>query len=397
MIIQSSNLDNPFIITKLTIDDINIDQHLVSVTINEDIFSPFMKGSLVLSRLILDFDRDWDNKHLGFINREIIVSWTTDIIDETKDYNRSCNFRIYAVSEDTESTIKLLFIEAGYFNYLTRQFCDGWEKTETTKIINSILETQVFINGVKKPKMIISSSLNKLSYTNPNWTPAKAINFLLLQSSFGYFLFSKTNGEMVLRSLKDLSSGSEVEKLFMITAPEDNKWTQSKIIDYTIESSNDNILSQIINGIHGLNITEYDIIKKTISSSLINNINNEIKLIGNNSNYLSETFDLDLRREFGIKGSNVEIYQKNIAIRDFIKNNNTALLLNGVSKREIGTLINIDLYVKGRFLTDPRNERSGKNLITSIDHILTKNAYVQKIIAVKPGLNKYQERKPIEV
>jgi hypothetical protein len=145
-------------------------------------------------------------------------------------------------------------------------------------------------------------------------------------------------------------------------------------------------------GAFGVVVREYDVKTKSVSTSNINNdVDNSLVKLGENSSKVGD-FSSDGRNKFFVSGLNGKDVELNETLAERIQRSSISLLLNGVSSRRIGSIVDLDLNRSDILLSDNRNEFNGKALIFRLTHVFNKLKYVQIMECIKTGLNDWKPR-----
>lgn len=391
-IINSNDLKNPFIISQIEIDGLDVSKELQSIIFEENIFSVFMKGTLNISKISIIYPNYWKNKELGFLNRKIKFKYSTDIQSESDE--KELEFIIYSIKYESDSLISLLFTQESEYSYLTNNFCDGWNEIKIDTIIKEIFTKYINNQNIKFGEL---KNENKISFTNPNWVPVKTINYLLPRMKSGsnsaFLLFSNSKNELLCKPINEFLNKSSIEDLKLVFSNKEGKqqYTVSEIIEYKIHGGiNRNVILEMINNMHGLIINEYDILSKELKKPInINNIKMDIKQLGTETNL----YDLiSNKNKFSFSNLNKETYERSNIIYEYIKNNNLTTYLYGNNSRNIGDIVDIDITTTNSYFINNKDEYNGNCMIGSIIHMFTYKSYLQKIVLFKSGLNKYKQK-----
>lgn len=401
--IVSTSQTNPFKVSRIEIGGLDLSDHFVSLGLEEGMFHNFVFGTLCLKRAFLDFPGDWDGKEQGFLGRQFVMEWTTDVIREKS--SKKITMVVYGVSENGAENVTLLLVQEPALDFYTKQFCDAWESEKLSVIAEGVLTERA---GIKKDSLFVQKSSNSVSYANPvTWSTSKAMRYLLpmMKSSdghCGYVLFSstRTDGKVYCQPFNDFVGKSNSERFTMFTKfPSDPKsisTTLSVILEYGFSPDGSNLLEQMTDGAFGSVISEYDPKTKAVSQKSINNtVDDTLKKNGPN-NVTIATMNMRGRvNSFYFSGSHGEEIERSEALYEFLKKNTLIFSTYGLSSRNVGDTVSVDLYSEKNMLNDPRAERSGKNVITGITHMITPLVYYHKVSCVKPGLMEWIQRKPI--
>jgi len=400
VIVSTNPIKNPFKISTITIDDFDISDYFLNLTLEEGIFNTFIYGTLVLDRRNLVPPKTWNNPEFGFINRTFKINWTHNMKDENYEFNKEIELKIYGIHENTMDNIVLLLIQEGAYNFINKQFCDGWKDLNINEIVNDIIFTKT---GIKN--LSITKTSNKFTYVNPIiWSPSQALKYLLpmMKSESGdcaYVLFSSTkeSGKMYCLPVNTLFNNKVSEELVLLAKqPEkttDIELTLNMILGYNFNSDYSNILEQMNDDIYGSNIEEYDPKTKVLKPININNIiQKNVKMLGSESSILDNFDTTESQYAFYFSGMNGETIEKSETIYEYLIKNNILISVYGFSTRNVGDIVNLNLYSGKNMINDPRNEYSGNIMISNISHMFSISGYYQKLSCVRSGYNKYENR-----
>jgi hypothetical protein len=397
--ILSQRPENPFLISKLEVDGIDVSKHFASITLEESVLGAFPYGTLVLSREFLDYSDSWEEVELGFIGKILKFEWTTDV--ESGKSGKSVEFLVYGRSSEGRKSVSLLLVspEAPYF--YTKQFCDSWSEAALHSVVGDVLKNHA---GVKSAA--VSQATTKVTYANPlAWSPSNACRYLvpMMDGSDGcaYLLFSKTTDSGTKTQcvpVGTLLAGEPSEKISLHSKiPGEQKEVLSNLstaAGYRLNPSMSNLLEQLRDCVLGVSVTEYDWRAGTASAQDINMVEKNIRVIGRKSG-LTEMFEGPYRNSFYFAGLNGQTTEKSVAAYDYVRNNDVSVYVTGLSTRELGTVVYLDLYSEKGLLNDPRSELSGKSLVSKIRHVFTIDEYYQTLSCVKTGLGNWKKREAI--
>ena len=400
--IENPNIQNPFRISKMSIDGLNIETDFQLLRFEEDLFHQFLYGSVLVSRVAFDNYPEWDNPELGALDRVLTLQYTTDLNNEEENSEITLEFIVYAIKR-SEENLNLSLIQSTAVDFYTKEFQDGWEDVNVNVILSDI------INKHSGSTLTVDSpSLTKTSFTNPNWTPVQAVQYLLPEYQndnglLGSVMYSNVDGDLTLdsinRLLKTKPNGSEEVLVRQgsheaVKNPKHMSANLSELSSYEFSRGSQNIITQIQDGIiSSTNLEEYNIINKASKSTIINSvIENDLERIGSNSG-LIDSYESIISSRFALANGNQAVKIKNDIIIDYVSRNYISVGIPAISSRRVATWVKLDLSTDDKFLVDPMTEFSDYVLVTKISHVFSQSNYQQTLNLFQSGLNDYTERR----
>ena len=255
----------------------NVTNQLLTIQIYEDLFAPFMSGSLIFSES-LDFVANFP-----FIGEEVVT-----IRIFTPGYDKSqprdiinARFYIYKISDreklaDRNTVYQLHFISVEAITDLNTKISKAFEG-DIKVIVPSLVDTWLQGPGQKfKKPMKCSLVANKTKYVSNYWSPIKNINYLAERAidSKGnptYIFFENRYGFNFL-SLDELNANGNTKQVFLNNAVQDevkpgggsnrNILKQYQTIKEFEVISSQNYMDNVMGGAYGSTIMFFDITKK---------------------------------------------------------------------------------------------------------------------------------------
>lgn len=211
----------------------NLIDYLVEVNLHENIFSPFITGSITLSdsrNLIRD---------MIIMGDEILsISFKTPGLDPDRTITKT--FRIHGLKEK-------VYVKDGSTQVYILNFCsiemfadidnpiyasfEGKPEDIVKEIFDTYLSNDVNIPILKTDKFtpkksgltVLSKTKNKIKFVSPGWTPAKCINWICSKSvpltGAADFLFWETAYGFFFGTVNDLIGGGESIGNYALTSP----------------------------------------------------------------------------------------------------------------------------------------------------------------------------------
>lgn len=249
----------------------NITGQIVQVTVFEDLFSPFMTGSLIVKE-------SYDFLNLfPLVGEEVLdLVVTTPRIPNAKISGR---FHIYKMSDRTVSGDKTTMYELNFISI--ESLVDMNKKIskvyngKISDIIKPFIADQV--DGLETEKQyVIENTRNSIKYISNFWSPVKNLTFLadnaISETQSPSFLFFENRDGFNFRSLEGLYQGNVVQKFTMDRYTRDNfpmggntlNITEDfrRITDYSVPVAYD-YMDRLRSGMMSSKLVSYDSTKKS--------------------------------------------------------------------------------------------------------------------------------------
>lgn len=264
------NIDSVLITTPKGVYQ-NVTGQILAINIFEDIFSPFITGSLVLKE-----SYDFSNL-FPLVGEEVLdLVVTTPQIPNGKISGR---FHIYKMSNKTQVGDKTTMYE---LNFISIESLIDMNKKISKVYSGKISDLIVpFINdqvdGLEsKKQFVIENTRNSIKYISNFWSPIKNLTFLsdnaISETQSPSFLFFENRDGFNFRSLENLYKGNVIQKFVRDRYTRDNfplggnalniTEDYKRIVDYTVVDSYDYV-DRLRSGMLSSKLMSYDSTKKT--------------------------------------------------------------------------------------------------------------------------------------
>jgi hypothetical protein len=249
----------------------NVTGQTLAINVYEDIFSPFITGSLILKESF-----DFSNM-FPLVGEEVLdLVVTTPQIPTGKISGR---FHIYKMSNKTQVGDKTTMYELNFISI--ESLIDMNKKVskvysgKISDLIKQFIVDQV--DGMESEKQyVIENTRNSIKYISNFWNPIKNLTFLadnaISETQSPSFLFFENRDGFNFRSLENLYKGNVVQKFTRDRYTRDNfdlggnalniTEDYKRIVDYTIVDSYDYI-DRLRSGMLSSKLMSYDSTKKT--------------------------------------------------------------------------------------------------------------------------------------
>ena len=254
----------------------NVTNQLLTIQVFEDLFAPFMSGSLIFKESF-DFVANFP-----FIGEEVLdLRIFTPGFDKNDKKNIiNARFYIYKISDrekmgDRSIVYQLHFISVEAITELNTKISKGFEG-KIAEIVANLIGTWLQGPGQKDKKgMNISLTANETKYVSNYWSPIKNINYLadraLDTNSNPTYIFFENRYGFNFTSLDKLNSKS-VKQVFINNQTQDevkpgggsvrNITKQYQGIKDIEIITNQNYMDRVMGGAYGSTIMYFDITKK---------------------------------------------------------------------------------------------------------------------------------------
>jgi hypothetical protein len=402
---------------------IDISGMMVEVDIYEDIFSHTLSGSVTMTE---NFNLIHD---LPIICEEVIeIEFYTPSI-QTRFYKQFFVYKIgrRLIDGNTKNVYLLNIVSIESLKDLNTKISKAFSGMPHD-IINEIFTRYLKVDS----KLDTSQSTNLIKFISPYWSPFKCINYAASKSISAdkyktpTYLFYETNQKFKFRSLNELFKTNPVTEFFydknnMRTMTEDGESSRDidrefkQVETFDIIEATDYI-DRLMNGVYSFKVFDVNILNKTITKQVYNYWDNfeDTNHLGKNpmhSEYV--TFDDEnCRIEWLItnphvhnvikKDLNAEILSKRLPLLAQTEMFSIEITVPGRLGIECGdtaifNLMNYELKKEEDLkLKDMDKYYSGKYLITSIEHRLTKTRHKMNLQLIKESFeNKVDFKKEL--
>ncbi len=373
----------------------NVTAQILSIKIFEDIFSPFITGSLVLKD---SFDY---HSMLPLIGEEYLeLALTTPTIPGGK---LKGSFHVYKMNEkinygDRSTVYELSFISIESLVDTNKKL----SKVFSGKI-SDIVSTFIYdpIDGLEtKKKFLLENTRNTIKYVSPYWSPVKNLTFLadnsISETQSPSFIFFENRDGFNFRSLEKLYEGPVQQKFIMDRYTRDDFPMGGNALnileDYkrigTVEySTNYDYMDRLRSGMLSSKLISYDSTKKTYtvrnysarnrfdSQKHLNKYPNFSKnvIARASSSHILFPRAFETFTSFG-DTTNSRILQERISFMKMAESQKITITVPGRMDYTVGMVVDVTIFkrqpVKKRDrqdeLIDPIH--SGKYLIAAIGH-----------------------------
>lgn len=380
----------------------NVRQQVMTLIIYEDIFSPFITGSIVL--------RDSLDLHNVFplIGEEVLKlkvstpSITGAVIDE--------EFQIYKMSDKMDTSDRTVMYE---LNFISREAIIDQNK-KISKVyagkISDIVPKFLFdqTDGLEtKKKMLIENTRNTIKYVSPYWGPIKNLTFLsenaISETQSPSFLFFENRDGFNFRSIENLYKGKPVQEFIHDNYTRDsfpgggnvlNIDADYKRIATVVYADSFNYIDRLRGGMYSSKLISYDSTKKTYTvknydiksrygyQTHLNEYPSFTENVLNRSNALHILFPkaFETFTSFG-DTTNAKIIQERISFLKLAENQKLQIKVAGRFDYTVGQVCNVTLYKKrptrAREIQADMVDKilSGNYLIAAINHQVTSSGH----------------------
>ena len=394
---------------------------VIAISIYEDLFSPFISGSLILKE-------SFDLVNLfPFVGEEMIdIEISTPTLDEKK--NIKGKFYIYKLSDrelvgDKNIVYQLHFISIEAIIDLNKKISKVYTGSPAD-IVTSLVKDS--FNGLQSQKEVFTEATTKdIKFISNFWSPVKAINFatsyaINKNQSPNYVFFENRFGFYFI-SLDSLYSNGVYQEFTY------DKYTRDKdagggdtknvqedyrrIDNITIPTGFD-YMDRLRSGMFSSKVTTFDINKKQYnvknydSKSDFDNLNhlNKNPVIGDNAIFRSNALLINYPRDnsnfsgFG-DSTNFKNLQKRISLMKMAEANKIEIVVPGRADYTVGQKVSVTLNkIEPASVKDNDQDLidqmfSGFYLISAINHYVTRERHECNIELIKDSLQLSIDRK----
>lgn len=393
----------------------NVTAQVMTIKIYEDIFSPFITGSLVLKD---SFDYHAMLPLLGEEYLELIVTTPTIPGGRLKG-----TFHVYKMNDkinygDRSTAYELSFISIEALVDTNKKL----SKVFSGKI-SDIVPTFIYdpIDGLEtKKKLILETTRNTIKYVSPYWSPVKNLSFLaensISESQSPSFLFFENRDGLNFRSLEKMYEGEVQQKFILDRYTRDNFPQGGNALnileDYkrigTIEySHNYDYMDRLRSGMLASKLISYDSTKKTytVKNYSARNRFPSQKHLNKNPNFSSDVISrasamhilfpraFETFTSFG-DTTNARILQERISFLKMAESQKITITVPGRMDYTVGMVVDVTLFKRQPVKkTDRQDElidkvHSGKYLVAAIAHTIATAGHDCTIELIKDSMDK---------
>ena len=392
----------------------NVRNQVIQVRIFEDIFSPFITGSIVLKE---SFDLQ---SLLPLIGEEFI-----EIKISTPTLDKSINglFHIYKMNDKINIGDRAIGYELNFIS--AEALVDSNKKVSKvfSGKISDIVPTFVKdkIDGIESTKKInVENTRNTIKYVSPYWTPIQNLTFLsdnsISENQSPSFLFYENRDGFNFKSLDNLYKNKSFQQFVMDKYSRDNfpqggnalnileDYKRVGEIDF-IESYD--YMDRLSGGMYTSKLISYDSTKKTYTVKNFdikkkfprqNHLNENPlfsdKAIGrSNAKHILFPRAFETFTSFG-DTTNARVLQERISFLKMAEAQKVNITVPGRCDYTVGQVVELTLYKKQPMKKRDRTEdlvdnvNSGKYLISAINHQMSVDGHTCYIELIKDSMKK---------
>ena len=392
----------------------NVRNQIIQVRIFEDIFSPFITGSIVLKE---SFDLQ---SLLPLIGEEYIeIKITTPTLDKSI----SGLFHIYKMNDKINIGDRAIGYE---LNFISAEAIVDSNK-RISKVfsgkISDIVGTFVVdkIDGLEsKKKFNVENTRNTIKYVSPYWTPIQNLTFLsdnsISENQSPSFLFYENRDGFNFKALESLYKNNSFQQFVMDKYSRDNfpqggnalnileDYKRVGEIDF-IESYD--YMDRLSGGMYNSKLISYDSTKKTYTVKNFDikqkfprqNHLNENPLFSEKAIGRSSAKHILFPRAFETFTSfgdttNARVVQERISFLKMAEAQKVNITVPGRCDYTVGQIVELTLYKKQPMRKRDRQEdlidnvNSGKYLVSAINHQVSVEGHTCFIELIKDSMKK---------
>lgn len=393
----------------------NVTAQVLSIKVFEDIFSPFITGTLVLKD---SFDY---HSMMPLLGEEFLeLSLKTPTIPGGK---LKGTFHVYKMNEkinygDRSTAYELNFISIESMIDTNKKL----SKVFSGKI-SDIVSTFIYdpIDGLEtKKKFVLENTRNTIKYVSPYWSPVKNLTFLadnsISETQSPSFLFFENRDGFNFRSLEKMYEGQVHQKFVMDRYTRDDfpqggnalnileDYKRIGTIDYSV---NYDYMDRLRSGMLSSKLISYDSTKKTYtvknysarsrfpSQKHLNKNPNFSKEVVARANSLHILFPraFETFTSFG-DTTNARVLQERISFLKMAESQKITITVPGRLDYTVGMVVDVTIFKRQPVKkTDRQDElidqvHSGKYLIAAIGHTIQPTGHDCVIELIKDSMNK---------
>lgn len=398
----------------------NVANQLLTIQIFEDMFSPFITGSLIFQES-LDFASNFP-----FVGEEVLdLRIYTPTLDKAKpkDGVIEGRFYIYKMADreevsDRSTVYQLHFISIEAISDINTKISKGFDG-KISDIVEKLIKGDDGMQSLKPAN--IEKTSNKTKYISNFWSPVRNINFLAdralnQQESPTYIFFENRNGFNFV-SLDALNETKEVQEFVYNNSSDSIKaeggstrnldQDYRRIGEFSVPVTHD-YMDKVTNGAYGSTILFMDLATKkyyNLKYSMFNNWGKESKEkrlnefpIASNSVYttyratmFSDNIETGLFTDYG-DVSTARVRQARVARMKQAEAYRIQIVVCGRTDYTVGKVVKIKMF-KSEPIKASDNEEdildnivSGKYLVSSINHVIDREKHECHMELIKDSL-----------
>ena len=392
----------------------DIAAQVIAISIYEDLFSPFMTGSLIIKE-------SFDLVNLfPFVGEEMLeIEISTPTMDEKK--NIKGTFYIYKLTDrellgDKNIVYQLHFISMEAIVDLNKKISKVYTGSPAD-IVKSLVTDE--FNGLQSKKEVnVEPTTKDIKFISNFWSPVKAINYatesainkngsptyVFFENRFGFYfitLDSLYNNGVYQEFTYDKYTRDKLPNGGDIKNPQED---YRRIENLTIPTGFDYV-DRLRSGMFSSKVTSFDInrklynVKNYDSKSDFDSLNhlNKNPIIGDNAIFRSNSLLINYPRDnanfsgFG-DATNFKILQKRISLMKMAEANKIEITVAGRSDYTVGQKVSVTLN-KIEPIQQSDNDSdlidkmfSGFYLISAINHYITRERHECNMELIKDSL-----------
>lgn len=401
-----------------------IDDYMISLNYTEDMFQPFIFGSLKITDSI-------DLVQFFPIIGEETLTFSF-VTDESIQDVVTKEFSIYKVSNrkevsDNTKEYDLLFCSKEVLIDQNNTITKSYKGYVPSQIISDICKNYLETNK----NIVLDDTINPLHVIIPNWTPLQTINWLSGQSihkvykSNGVFFFFENRNGLNFQNIETIINKEPITNLRSVINSIDRNYNSSTdptfnvkdvITSFNVLSGNDT-LGSLSDGMYGARVIGYDSLTKQIKIKdfdyekefnnfshlgkfkinsgefILNNPRQRVILSASkfleDSAWFKETNNIDYNR----KSEEVSLFKSSYLSQ--LMSNKTQLSIPGNSDLTVGETVNVSLP-NNTSLENYKNSIGdkyigGKMVIFKCDHSFSLKTYKQNLLVFKDSFDNDHE------
>lgn len=392
----------------------NVRNQIIQLRIFEDIFSPFITGSLVLKE---SFDLQ---TLLPLIGEEYIELKVTT---PTLDKSISGLFHIYKMNDKVNLGDRAIGYELNFIS--AEAIVDSNKKISKVFAgkISDIVGTFVIdkVDGLEsKKKFNVENTRNTIKYVSPYWSPVKNLTFLsdnsISETQSPSFLFFENRDGFNFKSLEKMYKGKPYQEFIMDKYSRDSFPQGGNILnimqDYKRVGEIDYIesydyMDRLSGGMYTSKLISYDSTKKTYtvknfdvkkrfqSQTHLNEhpLFSEKAIGRSNAKHILFPRAFETFTSFG-DTTNARILQERISFLKMAEAQKVNISVPGRCDYTVGQVVELTLYKKQPMQKKDRHEdlidnvNSGKYLVSAINHQISVDGHNCFIELIKDSMKK---------
>ncbi len=393
----------------------NVTAQILSIKVFEDIFSPFITGTIVLKD---SFDYHSMMPLLGEEFLELSLKTPTIPGGQLKG-----TFHVYKMNEKVNYGDRSVAYELNFIS--VESLVDTNKKLSKvfSGKISDIVSTFIYdpIDGLEtKKNFVLENTRNTIKYVSPYWSPVKNLTFLadnsISETQSPSFLFFENRDGFNFRSLEKMYEGQVHQKFVMDRYTRDNfplggnalnileDYKRIGTIDYSV---NYDYMDRLRSGMLSSKLISYDSTKKTYtvknysarsrfpSQKHLNKNPNFSKEVVARASSLHILFPraFETFTSFG-DTTNARVLQERISFLKMAESQKITITVPGRLDYTVGMVVDVTIFKRQPVKkTDRQDElidqvHSGKYLIAAIGHTIQPTGHDCVIELIKDSMNK---------